>query len=291
MQNLPLVSVICLCYNHEKFVEKTLNSVLEQTYSNIELIIIDDFSTDKSKEVIEKWLKNHPNIQFIANDKNLGNTKTFNKAVKFAKGDYIIDLAADDVLLEHCIATQIETFSNSNYKNLGIVYGNVSIIDENNNFLHYYYTENEYPQSGDIYKMVISRSTKICSVSAMIKKEVFEKVGFYNEKLAYEDLDLWVRASRIFEFEYIPEILVKKRETTTNLTSYFSRKLNWKTRKLNNSTFFILKNAFQLNRTKAEHKALLKRIDRLIEITLRNLNFDITLKFLYLRLKTYLKSL
>lgn len=173
MQHSPLVSVICLCYNHEKYVEESLESVINQSYTNIELIIIDDCSTDNSKKVIEKWLLKHPTITFISNKRNLGNTTSFNKAVKFSKGEYIIDLATDDILLKDCVATQVETFKNSTYKNLGIVYGNVSIIDDNNNFITNYYTEEDFPQSGDIYKMVISRSAKICSVSSMVKKKGF----------------------------------------------------------------------------------------------------------------------
>ena len=75
MQEKPLVTIICLSYNHEKFVVESLNSVMNQNYSSIELIIIDDCSTDNSKSVIEKWLIDHPTIHFIVNSSNLGNTK------------------------------------------------------------------------------------------------------------------------------------------------------------------------------------------------------------------------
>ena len=97
MQDKSLVTIICLCYNQEEFVLESLESVISQDYNQIELIIVDDCSTDNSKIVIENWLLNFPQIQFIANNTNLGNTKSFNKALKLAKGKYIIDLAADDV--------------------------------------------------------------------------------------------------------------------------------------------------------------------------------------------------
>ena len=71
MHNKPLVTVICLCYNHAAFIVEALDSVLNQTHSNVELIIADDFSTDNSVDVIENWLKNHPNISFFANKVNL----------------------------------------------------------------------------------------------------------------------------------------------------------------------------------------------------------------------------
>ena len=178
MQNFPLVSVICLSYNHEVYVVEALNSVINQTYPNIELFIADDCSSDHSVGVIQDWLQHHPNVYFLANEKNLGNTKTFNQLAKKAKGEFIIDLAADDILLPNCIEKQVTIFQNSKYENLGIVYGNLIEIDENGNFIRNYYTEEDHPESGNIYKMVIGRTTKICSVSSMVKKSVFEKLGY-----------------------------------------------------------------------------------------------------------------
>ena len=71
----PLVSIICLCYNHEKFVPLALQSVIDQTYPNIELIIVDDCSNDGSSTAIKEWLRQHPEIVFIENTSNKGNTK------------------------------------------------------------------------------------------------------------------------------------------------------------------------------------------------------------------------
>jgi glycosyltransferase involved in cell wall biosynthesis len=78
MHNSPLVTVIYLCYSHADFAIEAFESDLNQSYSNVELFIADDFSTDNSVEVIEKWLTNHPEIPFFANKENIGNTKTFN---------------------------------------------------------------------------------------------------------------------------------------------------------------------------------------------------------------------
>lgn len=291
MQNKPLVSIICISYNHASFVEKALESVLNQTYTNIELIITDDCSTDNSKEVIENWLTKHPNILFIPNKVNLGNTKTFNNAAKHAKGEYFIDLAADDILLENCIQRQIETFQNTNFKKLGIVYANIDLIDENDNFIAVYYDGKEKPESGNVYEMVISRSTKICSVASMIKKEVFETVGYYDENLAYEDLDLWVRASRVYDFEYFPQVLARKRELSNSLGAYFLKKNNNRTRVLNASTFKILEKIFELNKTKKEHKALLGRVVFELQKAIRFRNFSLLFKLLFFAVKVQLKGI
>ena len=291
MQNFPLVSVICLSYNHEAYVVEALNSVINQTYPNIELLIADDFSTDHSVGKIQDWLENHPEVHFLVNEKNLGNTKTFNQLAKKAKGEFIIDLAADDILLPNCIEKQVKAFQNSNYRSLGIVYGNLIEIDENGNFISNYYTEEDHPESGNIYKMVIGRTTKICSVSSMIKKSVLEKLGYYDENLAYEDLDLWIRTSREYEFEYIPEILTKKRVLSHSLSSHFLIENNSRAKKLNASTLQILIKAFQLNRTKDEHKALIGRIRFEMYKFIKARNFNLLLQLFLLEIKVRLKSI
>ena len=291
MQDNPLVSVICLSYNHEKYVVAALESVMNQTYSNIELIIADDCSNDSSKEVIENWLKKHPNITFLPNTINLGNTKTFNSAVKHAKGDYFIDLAADDMLLPNCIEQQIKTFQNSKFTNLGMVYANIELIDENDTFISIYYNENDYPESGDIYKMVISRSTMICSIASMIKKEVFDEIGYYDENLAFEDLDFWIRASRLFDFEYIPEILAKKRELNSSLSSFFKKKFKKKNKELQQSNLKIIKKAHLLNNNRKEDFLLLNRVKFEILRNFHSRNFYILSKFMLLYMKIFFKAL
>ena len=97
MENNPLVTIICTSYNHAKFIEQSLNSVINQRYKNIELIIADNASEDNSVEVIENWLKNHNGIKFIKNESNLGITRSFNKAVKYANGTFLMDLSGADV--------------------------------------------------------------------------------------------------------------------------------------------------------------------------------------------------
>ncbi|MEO8238071.1 MAG: glycosyltransferase [Flavobacterium sp.] len=295
MQNSPLVSVICICYNHEQFVSESLNSVLNQTYKNVELIIANDCSNDNSKETIENWLKDHPNIKFISNETNLGNTKTFNNALQFAKGDYIIDLAADDILLSYCIEKQINAFFNSEEKNLGIVYGNAEVISESKTHLHYYYKVNiqkkvlEKPASGDIYLAILSQNSMICSVSSMIKREVLEQLNGYDENLAYEDLDLWIRASRNYNFEFIDSVLIQKREVENSMGNQFFKKFNTQTKKINYSSYLVIKKAIVLNKTREENKALLKRLH--YEMIKAYKTFDIWLFMKYIPLELKLRFL
>lgn len=290
MQNNPLVTVICLCYNQEDYVVESLNSVLNQSYGFIELIIVDDLSTDNSKKTILNWLKKNPKIQFISNESNLGITKSFNKALEFAKGEYIIDLAADDVLLTHCVASQIKAFSTSSFKNLGVVYGNAELISEKGSFDSYYFPVNYQKKvakkriTGDIYKNVLSDFYSMCSVSAMIKKSVLDHLGGYDESLAYEDLDFWLRASRIFEFDFIDEPIMQKRIVTKSLAADFYKKNDSRTKKIDYSTYLILKKGIKINRSLQEDLAIQKRIHNGIQQSFENRNYWLVLKNLELRI-------
>ena len=285
MQDNPLVTIICLSYNHEKFVVETLNSVVNQNYSPIELIIVDDCSLDTTKTIIEDWLLSHPEVQFIANEVNLGNTKSFNNALKIAKGDYIIDLAADDLLVPNGISMQVNAFKNSSFKNLGIVYGNAEIINENGSFNSYYFPIDangnviSKRKTGDIYATVLSTGDSICSVSTLIKKSVFDFLGGYDETLGYEDLDSWVRASRVYEFDFIDAVLIKKRIVSNSLGTDFFKKNN----KINVSTYKILRKALKLNRSKNEDLALQKRVHYEIIHSFKNRSFNLFLKNIGLR--------
>jgi len=296
MQDNPLVTIICLCYNQEDYVLESLSSVLNQDYPSLELIIVDDCSSDNSKLVIEKWLIDFPQIQFITNSINLGSTKSFNKALKKANGKYIIDLAADDVLLTNCVAYQIKAFNDTSFKNLGVVYGNVALVTEKGELESYYFAVDSFKKvtkkrkTGDIYKSVLSGGDSICSVSAMVKKTVFDHLDGYDESLVYEDLDFWIRASRIYDFDFIDEVIMQKRIVANSLGSFFFKKNDLRAKKINNSTYLILKKAIGLNKRKEEDKAILKRIHFEMILAYKTSNIVLVLKYgvLEIKLRTHL---
>lgn len=250
----PIVTVVCSCFNHEKYVIESLQSVLNQTYKNIQLIVVDDCSSDNSVIVIEDYLRNFPEVIFIKNHINLGLTKSVNNVMLLAKGEYFIDLAADDVLLANCIELQIKTFQNSKYRNLAIVYGNAEEISETGQHLSYYFEVNEQLKtnplrpSGAIYKNVISTETTICSVSALYRMAAFNDLNRYDETLYYEDLDYWIRASRNYSIEFVDAVLIKKRILKNSMHSGFIKNHHV----VGKSTYRIMKKAASLNQTKEE---------------------------------------
>ena len=267
IQNAPLVSVIALCYNHEKFVEECLQSVVNQTYSNIELIIVDDFSGDKSREKILNFCLANPFSQFIFNEKNLGNCRAFNQGLKIAKGKYIIDLSTDDVLKADRIKEQVEKFEES--EKIGVVTSDAEYIDENSNWLGNFYQKNELIKGGKMYESLLKFSF-VLPASMMIRKSILDHLGGYDEHLAYEDFDFWVRSARLCEYAHVAKILVQQRIIASSHSVSFTLKRN----KLIPSTVEVCRKALLLNETQSENQALIHRLKVVLRKCVYTENFD-----------------
>lgn len=274
----PLVSVICLCYNHERFVEEAIQSVFNQTYQPVQLIVVDDASTDNSVNVIKTVLASRADVQFISLKENLGNTKAFNKGLALAKGSYIIDLAADDVLLANRIEKGVQTLLEKG-EEFGVHFSDAEIIDSYGTHLYMHserFPHDTIPQ-GDVYKHLIERYF-ICPPTVMFTRQVANVLGGYDESLSYEDFDFWVRSSRAFHYAYSPEILVKRRVSANALGSkqfkFFS--------KHSASTYQVCVKILRLNNSLPEKRALEKRILYEIGLNIRLLNLITAAKFFLL---------
>jgi glycosyltransferase involved in cell wall biosynthesis len=256
----PLVTVICLCYNHERFVKEALNSVLNQSYDNIQIIIVDDASMDSSASVIQSVVNDNPQIQFLSLARNAGNCKAFNYALKLAKGEFIIDFATDDVMMPEKIQRQVDFFlSLSN--DYGVVFTDALYIDAEGKYLrnHFDYLFakgliNHIPE-GNVYRDVLTVYF-IASPTMMIRREVLESLQGYDEELSYEDFDFWVRSSRVYKYACLKEQLVKIRRKTKSMSSAWyvagDPQLH--------STYKVCKKAMTLNRTKEDRLAWTKRV-------------------------------
>ena len=271
----PIVTIICVCFNHSRFVTEALDSVINQTYSNIELIVIDDGSTDGSGKVIKKWMVDHPEATLILNGVNQGYCKTFNKAFLVSKGELIIDLSADDVLLPNRVEQGVKLFAGSGNE-VGVLFSDAQYIDEQGNPLRFHsdrFPHRTIPQ-GDLYQEVIQRYF-ICSPTMMFRRSVIDVLQGYDESLAYEDFDFWVRASRNFKFMYSPEVLVKKREVFTSMSKrQFDRSSTQRW-----STLEVCRKIKNLNETHDENKALKKRLIYEMGVSLRSLDFALAYAF------------
>lgn len=293
----PLVSIICLCYNHEKFVAEALRSVFMQTYSNIELIVVDDASIDGSVKVIEDVLDGvavsylskgtqkvdtefPPPPIFIQNEQNQGNCRAFNQALKTAKGKYIIDLAADDVLLDDRLEKQVHLFESLS-SNYAVVFSNALNINEAGEVLNYHYPVDKEEKSkinvpeGDVYIAVL-KGYFISTATMMIRAEVLHQIGGYNETLSYEDFDFWVRTSRHYLYKYQDEVTTLKRVVRNSLSSeFYCRKMNPHLA----STLEVCLKAFELNSSPTEDQALAHQVFYYLRLAYYTQHFDLALSF------------
>lgn len=279
--NQPLVSVICLCYNHARFLEEAVQSVLQQDYPRVELWIADDASTDNSRGLIEKLQRQHPHIQVWHNPVNMGHCRTFNRVFSQTKGEFIIDLSADDVLLPGRISAGVADLTRCGPA-CGVHFSDAWYIDEEGSLLHRH--SDKFPHAsvpqGNVYTHVVSRYF-ICPPTLMFRREVLTYLGGYDEQLHYEDFDVLVRAARSFGFCYAPQALVMRRMVrgarSRQQFRLFSRH--------SITTLAVCKKIMAMNQTEAERLALQQRLKYELLLNLRLLNIDVALQFLYLLMK------
>lgn len=260
MDHHPLVTVICLCFNHKPFVADAIKSVLSQEYPNVELIVVDDASTDGSGEVIRQVCEEHT-INYILNAENMGNCRAFNHAYQESKGEFIIDLAADDMLLPNRISVGVDEL-NEKGPGFSVHYSNAMIIDQNDQVLglHTETTRTIDPNlpmpEGDVFSEVLARYF-ICPPTLMARKQVFDELKGYDEDLSFEDFDFLVRSSRQFQFCYSPEVLVKRRIVKGSKSKGQYKKGSkdlW-------SVLAVCKKALGMVRNKEERDALNQRLE------------------------------
>jgi glycosyltransferase involved in cell wall biosynthesis len=275
----PWVTVICVCYNHQDYVEEALQSVVAQTYPNVELIIIDNGSTDNSVDIIEHFTRKNPAVRFIKNPANVGLNRAFNQGLALAGGRYIIDLSADDVLLPNRISRQADLFERLSGP-YAVVFSNAAYIDQQGHETAIHYpidvdgrSLTKVP-SGDVFKSVLT-SYFICTPTMMIRRDVLNELGGYDESLSYEDFDFWVRSSRLYYYAFIDEVLTLKRVLPNSMSAQVSQPGNI----LLQSTLVVCCKAFDRCQTPAELQALAGRIRTFIRKAFYVEQFELALQF------------
>ena len=219
--DLPLVSAIVTCYNHERFVAECLNGIKDQTYRNIQVIMADDFSQDKSVEVIDHWIKaNNMDCTFIRHSENKGLCKSINEALSHAAGKYVAMTSTDDVWLPDKLENQVAMMEELGDE-YAVLYSDALRIDANSaplpkGFIETYSSFLKAP-SGDIFPELIQRNW-IPAMTTLIRASVYKSVGTYDENLWYEDYDMWLRIARHYKFFYDGRISAKYRVIPTSMT-------------------------------------------------------------------------
>ena len=172
-----LISVVVTCYNHENYIEQCLRSIFKQTYRNIELIVLDDGSTDNSSEIIQEVLKESPFVTTFESHENIGVVRTRNKGLNLLNGDYFLFVDSDDFLDETYVEELYECAIN---RQADIVYCDLFNFEKNEVYLK--------AQEFEIHSILVSNYISNCS---LVKKAIL-KGTYYDETLSGKKLETMI---------------------------------------------------------------------------------------------------
>lgn len=226
---LPLVSVVTCSYNNARYISETLDGIKHQTYGNIELIIVDDCSTDNSVEIITRWLKSYDKpYKFIRNETNLGGSKPYNIGLSNMSGKYYSPIDSDDVMLPEKIERQVALLEAAG-TDTAAAYSDAFLIGADSQplegrFISRYRQFTEVP-SGDIYHTLL-QGNFIPLGSLLIKKAALDETGYFDDELVYGDFDLWLRIARKFHILFSDYVSCRYRIRPGSLSQVTTRR-NW----------------------------------------------------------------
>lgn len=208
MPNTTLVSVVMSNWNGSRYLRESIESMLNQTYKNFEFLLLDDGSTDASKDIIREYAAKDPRIVMVLADENVGLTRTLNKGIAMAKGKYIVRMDSDDVSEPTRIEKQVAFMERPENVRVGVCGSYCSIIDKEGK----QGAIKKFPVTDQEIRKAIWYRNPIQHSSAIIRKEAIQAVGDYHEEfLQSEDFELWLRIGTKYEFRNIPEVLLRYR--------------------------------------------------------------------------------
>lgn len=212
---MPKVSIILTSFNHDKYINEAIDSILNQKFINFELIIWDDGSTDNSWQIIESY--SDIRIRAFRNNKNEGPVFGVNKAIfEVAKGEYIAIHHSDDLWEPNKLQIQVDFLDS--HKNIGATFSNVQAIDERglplNDNAHFYCSIFTQPNRSrhEWLRYFFLRSNALCHPSILIRKQCYTECGPYRDMLSQlPDFDMWMRLCAKFEINVMADRLIKFR--------------------------------------------------------------------------------
>ncbi|MHC2148082.1 glycosyltransferase family 2 protein [Pseudomonas sp. 210_17 TE3656] len=215
VSDTPLVTVIIASYNHARYIEKSVNSVINQTYSNIELLVIDDGSTDESPAILRQLQEKHGfDLRFQANK---GLAATLNDAIERARGELIVPFGSDDIMVAHRIATQVEYMKGK--PEVGICSANIETIDQDGRVMgpREQRKRNLPFRRLDFDDLFLDRKPGPMAATLMLRREALDKVGGFNANIRLEDVYIELAIARAGYFiDVLGEVLAQYRDHPTN---------------------------------------------------------------------------
>lgn len=204
-----MISVVLPTYNGSKYIKQSIESIINQTYKEWELIVIDDCSTDDTNKIVQEYTLKDNRIKLYKNETNKRLPASLNTGFAKTSGEYLTWTSDDNIYKENAFEKMIEYFQLNS--DVGFVFSNMTIIDENGNIKQ----KNSYIPSS----MEEIKYKNIVGASFMYKREVYKTIGDYDtSKFLIEDYDYWLRISRKFKIRFINDSLYFYRTHSGSLT-------------------------------------------------------------------------
>lgn len=209
----PLISVILPVYNGERYLPEAVESILSQTFSNFEFIIINDGSTDNTGPILDQYQQQDARIK-LCTQANQGLIASLNTGCSMSRGRYIARMDADDISLPERFERQVEFMEE--HKDIGILGSRVDFIDADGKYQKTW----QLPLRPAVVRWSLLFGCVVAHPSVLMRNEVIAELGYYRmQALHIEDYDLWTRALAITNIANLPEVLVKRRTWNKNVTS------------------------------------------------------------------------
>jgi glycosyltransferase involved in cell wall biosynthesis len=224
----PMVSVCIPVYNGENSIAITIQDVLAQSFTNFELIIIDDASKDRTEDIIMRF--NDSRIRYYKNSENIGMVKNWNKAISFAEGKYVKLLSMDDLIEANCLEKQVEALENN--PTAVMVTSNTYIIDTNSNVLM---IRKNFAKEGLYNGYKIAKSSLVFGKNifgepsvVLYRREILKETGFYDDNFWYApDWDFCIRILSFGNLYFTDKALAAFRLSPSSQTSKIINKNKW----------------------------------------------------------------
>lgn len=217
--SVPLVSIAMITYNHERFIANAIDSVLTQDYHNVQIIISDDLSTDKTIQIINKYIEQYfDKIKLLTAEKNVGAAANWFKCVNACNGKYVIGLSGDDEFYPNILSKQVMIME-SNPK-VALCYADAAVVEFSTQKVLYRLSDKTPPLSGNITTALMN--SLYYSPTIMFRKNLLPKENIFKNIRHGADLafykELMILSAPNGKFVYLPEILYKYQKHDANIT-------------------------------------------------------------------------
>jgi glycosyltransferase involved in cell wall biosynthesis len=227
---LPLVSVIVGTFNHERFVVECLNSIIDGTYPNVELVIFNDASSDGSRAIIESCIRDHPEVStiFLDHSQNIGLTKSLNEAILKSNGDFVCIISSDDVMLPNGIVdrvtylcrhpSKLAVFADAHFIDADGRQIAESVLDRDQIVKNFLSVDELVPYCV-VFHLCVAGPVFMC------RRELFSEMGLYDERLYAEDMDMYLRVAARGKLGFLDNYVANYRRHEQNMSGIRSSKI------------------------------------------------------------------